>query len=201
VAPLNRGQKAYALLLQTLKKTGKAGLARVVISTKQHLAALVPDGEHLVLNLLRWAEEVREAPAGADVDESELSERELKMAEQLVNDMADAWSPGLFHDEFKEKLSELVQQKAKAGEMAQVTPLPGEDLPPSAEIIDLTELLRRSIKQHAPSAQRSARSAKMPIEEGAANDERPVRRSAAASRKKAAPKATAKVPAKPRKSA
>ena len=119
VAPGARGLKPYALLRDVLRKSGKVGVAKVVISTKQHLAALMPSGDGLVLDLLRWADEVRDAPTSAfgDTASVAVSDRELKMAEQLVEDMAAAWSPDLFHDEFKEKLQQLVQAKAAAGGM------------------------------------------------------------------------------------
>jgi Ku protein len=173
VAPVNKGQKAYLLLRDTLRKTGKAGLARpgkaglarVVISTRQHLAALVPFGDGLALNLLRWADEIRDFPASVmlDADTPAPTARELKMAEQLVNDMADAWSPSLFHDEFKEKLDELLQRKARAGDVATVQPLPGEEVAqPSAEVIDLTELLKRSLKG-APLPTMRRRSSSAPL--------------------------------------
>nr|MDQ6881697.1 Ku protein [Pseudomonadota bacterium] len=192
VAPVNKGQKAYLLLRDTLRKTGKAGLARVVISTKQHLAALVPFGDGLALNLLRWAEEIRDFPASVlpDAGATAPTDRELKMAEQLVNDMADAWSPDLFHDEFKEKLNELVQAKARAGDVATLQPLPGEEVATtSAEVIDLTELLKRSLKTAAP-AGKTARTE-------AANDEAPPAKRAAAG--KAPAKARASVKAGPRR--
>ena len=195
VAPVNKGQKAYLLLRDTLRKTGKAGLARVVISTKQHLAALVPFGDGLALNLLRWADEIREFPASVmpDAGSTAPTDREMKMAEQLVNDMADAWSPDLFHDEFKEKLNELVQRKAQAGDVATLQPLPGEEVAgPSAEVIDLTELLKRSLKTAAP-APKVARTA-------AANDEEPAAKRAAAGKSAAKARATVK-PSPRRKSA
>jgi DNA end-binding protein Ku len=195
VAPDRRGQKAYLLLRDTLRKTGKAGLARVVISTRQHLAALVPFGDGLALNLLRWADEIREFPASVlpDAGTTAPTDKELKMAEQLVNDMADAWSPDLFHDEFKEKLNALVQAKAKAGDVATLQPLPGEEVASSgAEVIDLTELLKRSLKAPAQPAQ-GARTTRA----RAANDEAvPLRRAAAS---KTAPKARASVKASPRR--
>ena len=175
VAPGGRGTKAYALLRDTLKKTGKVGVARVVISTKQHLAALMPAGAGLLLVLLRWAEEVRDAPTSVnpELGAAAPTDKELKMAEQLVNDMADAWSPDLFHDEFKEKLSALVQAKTAAGEIANVQPLKGEEITiPSADVIDLTELLRRSLQSKAPIA-------KVSTGRAAANDAAPVRRAAA----------------------
>ena len=149
VAPAAKGQKPYLLLLETLRRTGKVGLARVVISTRQHLAALVPSSEGLVLELLRWSDEVRDT-AGLplpDTKETSLTDRELKMAEQLVNELQDEWKPDLVHDEFREKLEQVIEAKVKAGEGGHITkPLPGEEVTQSADIIDLTELLRRSLR-------------------------------------------------------
>jgi DNA end-binding protein Ku len=192
VAPVNKGQKAYLLLRDTLRKTGKAGLARVVISTKQHLAALVPFKDGLALNLLRWADEIRDFPASVlpDAGTTAPTDKEMKMAEQLVNDMADAWSPDLFHDEFKEKLNALVQAKAKAGDVATLQPLAGEEVATSsAEVIDLTELLKRSLKTAAP----AAKTALAP----AANDEAASTKRAAAG--KTPTKARASVKPSPRR--
>lgn len=188
------GQKPFTLLRETLVRTGKAGIARVVISTKQHLALLVPHGKGLVLNLLRWADEVRDTAGLAwPGDDVTVSAAELKMAEQLVEAMAGDWQPDLFHDEFREKLMALVEEKAKEGGLRTVAPLPGEDVPASAEVIDLTELLRRSLKGNAtatpaaPAAKKAARAAAE-----AANDE-PVPLKKAAARKTASTaRATAK---------
>jgi DNA end-binding protein Ku len=180
------GQKPFALLRETLVRTNKVGIARVVISTKQHLAALIPQGKGLVLNLLRWSDEVRDVAGLAwPGDDVTVSAAELKMAEQLVEAMAGEWQPDLFHDEFREKLMELVEQKQREGGVKQVAPLPGEEVPSaSAEVIDLTELLRRSLKGNAaaapapapaPAAKKSAAK-----REEAANDEpAPVRKAAA----------------------
>jgi len=196
VAPGTRGLKPVALLRDVLKRTGKVGVAKIVISTKQHLAALMPSGDGLVLELLRWSDEVREAPSSTAGDTGAVApnERELKMAEQLVTDMAAAWSPDLFHDEFKEKLQQLVQAKAAAGDVAQLQPLPGEEeAAPSADVLDLTELLRRSLQSKAPASEPAA---KAPARKtaAAANDEAaaPKKRAAAT---KPAPKARTSVKA------
>lgn len=197
VAPDRKGQKAYLLLRDTLRKTGKAGLARVVIATRQHLAALVPFGDGLALNLLRWADEIRDFPASVmpDAGTAAPTDKEMKMAEQLVNDMADAWSPDLFHDAFKEKLNELVQAKARAGDVATLQPLAGEEVAaPSAEIIDLTELLKRSLK--SPATQGSASRSRA----AAANDEVPPLKRAAAGKTPSKARASVK-PAPRRRSA
>ena len=146
VAPAAKGQKPYLLLLETMRRTGKVGIARVVISTRQHLAALVPDAHGLVLELLRWYDEVRDT-AGLPLPDADtkVTDRELKMAEQLVNELQDDFKPEAFHDEFREKLEQVIEAKVKAGEGEHIVkPIEGEEIKSSADIIDLTELLRRS---------------------------------------------------------
>ena len=196
VSPAGKGgQKPFALLRETLVRTGKVGVAKVVISTKQHLALLLPQGNGLVLNLLRWSDEVRDTAGlawpGEDVT---VSAGELKMAEQLVDAMAGDWQPDLFHDEFREKLMALVEEKARAGGLRTVAPLPGEDVPASAEVIDLTELLRRSLKGNAPAATAPAAKKAAPRREVAANDDVPPLKKAAA--RKSPGTARASAPAK-----
>jgi DNA end-binding protein Ku len=198
------GQKPFALLRETLQRTGKVGIAKVVISTKQHLALLVPQGQGLVLNLLRWSDEVRDTAGlawpGEDI---KVSAAELKMAEQLVEAMAGDWQPDLFHDEFREKLMALVEEKAKEGGLRTVAPLPGEDVQPTAEVIDLTELLRRSLKGNAAApapAPAAARKSAARREEAAANDEATPVRKAAARKTTTTARATAKPAATRRKS-
>src|SRR5438105_1756914 len=117
VAPAAKGQKPHKLLLETMKRTGKVGIAKVVISTRQHLAALIPAGDELVLELLRWSDEVRDV-AGLPLpgSETKVTEKELKMAEQLVTELADDFDPEQYHDEFRDKLQQLVEAKVKAGE-------------------------------------------------------------------------------------
>ncbi|MFN9470326.1 Ku protein [Acidovorax sp.] len=148
VAPVNKSDKVYSLLRETLVATGKIGLAKVVIATKQHLAALVPSGPALILNLLRWGDEVKTLdaldlpPAG----KKNVSAAELKMATQLVKEMSGPWKPEDFKDEFRIQVMKLVEKKAKAGEGKTVLE-PEEQAPQSgAEVIDLTALLKRSLK-------------------------------------------------------
>lgn len=150
VAPINKGQKVYALLREVLLKTGKVGLAKVVIATKQHLAVLVPSGRAMVLNLLRWGDEVKtleglDLPA-AGVKGASVSAAEMKMAEQLVDSMSGKWKPEDFKDEFKSAVMKIVQKKVKAGDTETVIE-PEEEAPEdSSNVIDLTELLQRSLK-------------------------------------------------------
>jgi DNA end-binding protein Ku len=156
VAPINKGKKVYALLRDTLLQTQRIGIARVVIQTKQHLAALVPSGPGLVLNLLRWGEDIRSweeldlPPEGAKA--AGLSARELGMAKQLVDDMTTPWDPKAFNDSFKEEILALVERKAKAGKLETVTQLEAAGSAEGAggkgaQILDLTELLQRSLRK------------------------------------------------------
>ena len=155
VAPINKGAKVYALLRETLLKTGKVGVARVVIQTKQHLAALIPSGPGMVLNLLRWGDEIRPwthldlPPEG--VKPAGLADSEMKMAEQLVASMSTTWQPENYKDEFKDAIMKLVEQRVKAGKTETVTPFENREANAAdgAQIIDLTELLKRSLKDSA----------------------------------------------------
>ncbi|MDB5943194.1 MAG: kulA [Ramlibacter sp.] len=151
VAPANKGEKVYALLREALKQTNKVGIAKVVIQTKQHLAVLIPCGPALVLNLLRWGGEIRswddlKLPP-ADAKAAGLKESELNMAKQLIDDMAADWSADQFRDSFREEIMKLVEAKAKAGEtetVSQVEAEPSEQR--GGDVIDLTELLKRSLQ-------------------------------------------------------
>lgn len=147
VTPINKSDKVYALLREALLDSGRIALAKVVIATKQHLAALVPSGAALVLNLLRWGDEVKTLdsldlpPAGR----KNIKAPELKMAKQLVAEMSGKWDPDDFKDEFRHQVMKLVDKKVKAGKTETVIE-PEEDAPESSNVIDLTELLQRSLK-------------------------------------------------------
>lgn len=152
VAPINKGQKVYALLRETLLKTGRIGIARVVIQTREHLAALVPSGPALVLNLLRWADEIRPLDEltlpGEGAKAAGINAREMSMAEQLVKDMSGPWKPEDFRDRFRDDIMGLVKSKVKAGKTHSVEHIEPQEAAgtSSAKIIDLTELLQRSLR-------------------------------------------------------
>jgi DNA end-binding protein Ku len=171
-APINKGEKVYALLRETLLETQRVGIARVVIQTKQHLAVLIPSGPVLILNLLRWGDEVRsweELNLPAEGTKSTgLTDKEIKMAAQLVSDMSSQWNPEEFHDTFKDKIMELVHQKVESGGLQSVSQ--PEQLDPSqngAQIIDLTELLRNSLKKTKNQGEESPTPAKKSVKTSA----------------------------------
>jgi DNA end-binding protein Ku len=163
LAPTAKGEKVYALLREALLKKGRIGLARVVIQTKEHLAALVPAGPALVLNLLRWGDDIRSwedlklPKEGAKA--AGLSERELAMAGQLIDELTTEWQPENFSDKFKEQVMALVEKKAEAGETETVLQ-PEEEAPSkTADVIDLTELLQKSLRGSAKPAAKKKRAA------------------------------------------
>lgn len=149
-APVNKGQKVYALLREALASTRMVGVAKVVIANKQHLALLMPCGPALVLNLLRWGGEIRSwdalqlPPQG--VKESGIKDAELNMAKQLIADMTTSWSADNFRDSFHDAIMRLVESKAQSGQVEQVEKVDAESGDTSGgKVIDLTELLKRSL--------------------------------------------------------
>lgn len=172
-APVNRGQKVYALLREALAEARKVGIAKVVIANKQHLAILMPCGPALVLNLLRWGGEIRSwealqlPPQGAEA--AGIKSAEMAMARQLIEEMSSTWSADQFRDSFQAEVMKLVETKALAGHVEQVEKIDATygAAPSSANIVDLTELLQRSLARSAapkvgtprkaPSKERAAR--------------------------------------------
>ncbi|MGB6102318.1 MAG: Ku protein [Pusillimonas sp.] len=157
ISPINKGAKVYALLREVLHKTKKVGIAKVVIQTKQHLAVLMPCGPALILNLLRWNEEIRSwdelnLPAEG-IKSTGLTKKEMAMGEQLVADMSTKWAPQDFTDSFKAQILQLVKEKLKAGKLESVTQAQdGEPETGGAKIYDLTEMLQQSLKKGGKTA-------------------------------------------------
>jgi DNA end-binding protein Ku len=150
LVPLKNGQRAYALLREVLKRTGKVGIARVVIRSRQHLAALLADGPVLILNLLRFSHELRD-PSALDVPaarSTQGSNQELKMAEQLVETMAGKWDPKKYRDEYHQDLLQLIDKKIKSGQTKAIEPAEAAPRPKQqGKIIDIMHLLRQSVEQ------------------------------------------------------
>lgn len=147
LAPDKRGEKVYALLRETLRQTNKVALALVVLHTRQYLSALMPLDDALVLVKLRWPAEVRSLDTlelSAEAKKAELKKGELDMAKRLVEDMSGDWTPEDYTDQFEAKIMELVDRKAHEGKIEEVET--AEDTgKQGADVIDLTELLKRSL--------------------------------------------------------
>lgn len=148
LSPDKRGEKVYALLRKALETTGKVALANVILHTRQHLAVLMPLESALVLILLRWPTEVRSLETlelGKAVSHPELNKNELDMAKRLIEDMAAKWDPDEYQDTFQEKIMALVDKKVHEGKIENVEQVSANEERKSADIIDLTELLKRSL--------------------------------------------------------
>ncbi len=151
LSPGKRGEKAYALLRDALRKSGKAGVATVVIRTRQYLAAVMPQEDVLVLNTLRYADELKAAedlgiPASAL--HAKATAKELDMALRLIDDMSEKWKPEKFKDTYRDDLLARIEQKVKAGQTEQITaPEKGRKEPAGAEVIDLMALLKKSVER------------------------------------------------------
>jgi len=160
--PLARGEKVYALLREAMLSAAVVGVARVVLHTKEHLAVLVPVGPALMLDTLRWAHEVRpwdelKLPAEGS-KAAQLKPAELKMAGQLIADMTEDWQSERYQDRFTQAVMALVDKRAAAGRTEQVQPLEDGAQAAASNVVDLSELLKRSLGNHktAPAATGSA---------------------------------------------
>jgi DNA end-binding protein Ku len=150
LAPGRGGDKVYALLRETLRRSGRIGIATVVIRTKQHLCALVASEDGIIMNTLRYADEIRDAE-GLDLPAKGLkgvgiTDKELKMALSLVEGMSEEWDPSQYHDTYKEDVLALVEKKVKAGQTKSITmPSKETEAAPASNVIDLVALLKQSL--------------------------------------------------------
>ena len=158
--PGKRGEKGYTLLREILRRTGRVGIANVVIRSRQHLAALIPLERMLLMNTLRFANEIRSATdlALPEPGQGDLNDKELAMAERLVDDMTEKWNPEQFKDTYSADLLARIEAKIKSGETHVITPASKEEGEPrrGAEVIDLVSLLRRSLDKKAPKSTSAA---------------------------------------------
>lgn len=164
--PLKKGEKGYALLRETLRRTKRVGIAKVVLRAREHIAALLPYQDALVLNLLRYAYELRDVRdlklPDSDLEGLRISDKELAMAERLVEDMVVPWTPDKYQDEYHDDLMRLIEQKITAGETQAVAA--GDKSKParrSADVVDLMSLLKKSVEEkERPRAGQSRNTAK-----------------------------------------
>jgi DNA end-binding protein Ku len=151
LVPGKKAEKGYVLLRETLRRTGKVGIARVVIRTREYLCAVMPQDKALMLVLLRYPQEL------VDVEEYRLPEkaiadyriapREMEMAEQLIESMSGEWTPGDYRDEFRDRLRKVIDKRLKSKGV--VTAEESEEEAPSEQastnVVDFMALLKKSL--------------------------------------------------------
>lgn len=161
--PAKKAEKGYVLLRETLKKTGRVGIARVVIRTREYLAAVMPQGDALMLILLRYPQELVDADDYALPDKPlsgyRISAREMAMATDLIDSMSGEWKPADHRDEFRDKLRKVIEKRLKTRGVTTAVDEDEEHVPEDAatNVVDFMALLKKSIasKKRTP-AKRTA---------------------------------------------
>ncbi|MDQ3200071.1 MAG: Ku protein [Verrucomicrobiota bacterium] len=143
--PQKGGDKAYTLLRETLQKTRKVGIAKVIIKTRQYLAGVKPLKHALVLELMHFAEELSDAEKLNVPKKLEPGKREIDMAKALVESMSNKWDPEKYKDDYRDALLEVIEEKVESGgEEIEAKPKPKK---PSSKVIDLVAVLQESLAQ------------------------------------------------------
>lgn len=163
LAPDRGGDKVYALLRETLRRAEKIAIAQFVMRTKQYLVALLPQDDMIVLDTLRYADEIRTAEfelPKSNLKEVGITPKELDMAMTLVNGMTEKWDPGRFHNTFKEDVLAIVDKKIKANQSKTITEPESEPTTARRDnVVDLMALLKQSIHTKTGSAGASSSTA------------------------------------------
>lgn len=142
--PQKGGDKAYALLRDTLKQTGKAGVAKVVIKTKQYLAAVKPQDDFLVLELLHFANELA-SPEKLNVPrEQQVTKKEIETAKALVDNLTVDWDPERYTDDYRSAVLGLIEEKIAAGGKDLAAPAKGRPKS-TTNVVDLVKVLQESL--------------------------------------------------------
>jgi DNA end-binding protein Ku len=176
--PEKKGRHAYALLRESLRAAGKVGIARVVIRSREHLAALKPNGEALVLELMHYADELVEA---SDFDFPELKENvapaELKVAKLLIDSMSvEHFEPQKFHDQYRDDVMTMIDARA-AGSAVET---PAAKRPASTNVVNLMDVLQRSLEQSQAAKEPAPAAAEAPARKKSAAAAKPKRKKSAA---------------------
>ncbi|MGB3271147.1 MAG: Ku protein [Rhodanobacter sp.] len=173
LVPGKKAEKGYVLLREVLERTGRIGIARVVIRTREYLSAVMPRGNALVLILLRYPQELVDAedyriPEGA-ASQYRISDKEIGMAEQLIESMSEEWNPKDYRDEFRDRLRKVIEKRMQSKGVVTTDAEEEAEVPEDAatNVVDFMSLLQKSLasnkrtpakKSAAKSSGKSARS-------------------------------------------
>ena len=154
--PQKGGDKAYALLRDALKDSGKVGIAKVVIKTRQYLAGVKPEDGALVLELMHFADELADPGKLHVPKKTEVGKREMNMAKSLIDSMSSKWNPEKYKDDYREALMEVIEEKVEAGGK-EIEEKP-KKAPKPTKIIDLVSVLQKSLEQTGGKKKATAKS-------------------------------------------
>ena len=155
--PQKGGEKAYALLRDSLKEKKKVGIAKVVIKTREYLAGVKPEDGALVLELMHFADELVDTSQLHLPKKAEVGKRELNMATALIDSMSAKWNPEKYHDDYREALMEVIEEKVEAGGK-EIEEKP-KKAPKPTKVIDLVKVLQQSLEQTGKAKTKSTRRA------------------------------------------
>jgi DNA end-binding protein Ku len=148
LVPEKLGAKAYALLREALRRAGRVAVGQIVIRSRQRLCALVPQGDGLVLEILRYAHELRDTSGlelpGSDLSALGVTEAEITLAGQLVAAIETDWDPERYRDSYRDDLLALIARKAEGADIAPATET---YTPTAAQVVDIVELLKQSLEE------------------------------------------------------
>jgi DNA end-binding protein Ku len=140
--PSQGGEKAYGLLIEAMSQTGKVAIAKVIIRSKQSLAALRIKDQVLIMETIFWPDEIRSPSAlNLGVDRSKLHDNEIKMAVSLIENLSTSFEPAKYQNEYRQTLWELIESKIVGKEVVAVAPVADRD-----NVVDLMEALKASVK-------------------------------------------------------
>lgn len=155
VIPSKNGQKGYALLYKAIKHEKKMGVAKIVIRTKQYLAALIPFKNILLLNLLRYNQEIVPIKqyGPADIADYKINVQEIKIAEQLIQAMTKEWNPSIYKDDYHDALMKMLEVKIKA-QPTKISKKTKRTIHSSDNAIDFIKIIKQSIPKKTPRTRR-----------------------------------------------
>lgn len=143
--PQKGGDKAFALLRDSLKESKKVGIAKVVIKTRQYLAGVKPEDGSLVLELMHFADELADTSKLHVPKKVEVGKKEMNMAKSLIDSMSGKWDPDKYHDDYREALMDVIEKKVEAG--GQEIEEKPKKAPRPTKVIDLVSVLQKSLEQ------------------------------------------------------
>jgi len=145
LAPEKGGDKGYVLLREALQKSGKVGIAKVTIKTREHLAAVKPLDDALVLELMHFADELADTHQLNLPKNVDAGKKELAMAESLIKGMSDDWEPDKYKDEYREGLMKVIEEKSCSG--GKEHPSQKAKASKATNVVDLVSILQKSLDQ------------------------------------------------------